>query len=342
MLNSIIIKLLQNFSIKYINNVIKNKLNLHLFIFLLNFIDLKNKTLRNKISFALDGLIFSVYNDTKNLNFWFFLILGYCTNMYLSYISFVLLYFSYLCFGIAVFIKLIEITKLLIENSKFKFNNPKLYLIIKFILFVLLIFNIICIIMFSVNLVNHFFILISKFLDKLIIKTKTKFNNYKTSLKKQPKEPKDPKPELLFAHKSEKNYKEELYKHHKGLFEEQKKKGIKYPELKEQEIELSKDSSSTKEPLRERIKWTENINIETREELSLAKKIEMLKQTYDKFENLAEKFEGIINNINENKEEFFPEESKSLFKEYVEGTVPLKDNLQSMITNLEKSKKKIK
>ena len=69
MLNSIIIKLLQNFSIKYINNVIKNKLNLHLFIFLLNFIDLKNKTLRNKISFALDGLIFSVYNDTKNLNF---------------------------------------------------------------------------------------------------------------------------------------------------------------------------------------------------------------------------------------------------------------------------------
>jgi hypothetical protein len=56
------------------------------------------------------------------------------------------------------------------------------------------------------------------------------------------------------------------------------------------------------------------------------------------YNNKEEKFQNIINNIDNNKEQFFPNESKKLFEEYVDVVKILKNNINSIKENLKKNK----
>jgi hypothetical protein len=50
----------------------------------------------------------------------------------------------------------------------------------------------------------------------------------------------------------------------------------------------------------------------------------------------VKKFKKILVDISKNKEKFFPQESKALFKEYVEIVSILRDNVKSIIKNAKK------
>ena len=86
-------------------------------------------------------------------------------------------------------------------------------------------------------------------------------------------------------------------------------------------------------------KWEETISIQERPQLSIPQQLEKIKYEYKAYDNQEKKFQKTINNINNNKENFYPKESTSLFKDYIEVIKGLKINLKSMETNLKKRKK---
>lgn len=86
-------------------------------------------------------------------------------------------------------------------------------------------------------------------------------------------------------------------------------------------------------------KWEKTITIEERLQLSISQQLDRIKYEYKAYDNQEKKFQDTINDINNNKEKFYPKESKALFKEYIKLIKDLKINLKSMETNLKKHKK---
>ncbi len=133
--------------------------------------------------------------------------------------------------------------------------------------------------------------------------------------------------------KDERKEIKDFYEERKKLFKIQKRN-------MEEGIQNFKDVYSPKEPLHEKRGWIKTIDIEQRQELSFVEQVNKIKNEFEKYENEGKKFEEIISNINNNKEGFYPKESKILFKNYLKLIKSLKINLQSMKTNLEKENRR--
>ena len=318
----------------YIISMLNSKLDLHLFVFIVGFIKANNYFLKRRFLFALDGLIVSIYYDINNIHPLSFFILGCSINLFLNPIGFWLIYLSNICFGIAVFVQLIIITNWWIKKDKFINNYPNIYLIIKYILLSLILLSIIFIIIITINLVNHFMVLILKIFDNFSMKIKSKLDDYKvSSMRRHPRYPKDPKFKLLLMTKDERKEIKDFYEERKKLFWIQKRN-------MEEGIKNFKNVYSPKEPLREKRGWIKTIDIEQGQELSFVEQVNKIQKEFEKYDNESKKFEEIISNINNNKEGFYPKESKILFQKYLKLIKSLKINLQSMKTNLEKENRK--
>jgi hypothetical protein len=84
--------------------------------------------------------------------------------------------------------------------------------------------------------------------------------------------------------------------------------------------------------------WTNTIEIPKRSDFTVESQIQNINYEYEAYNNQEKKFKKIVIDIDKNKENFFPKESKSLFKEYVEVVKILKINLKDIKKDLKKRK----
>ena len=82
--------------------------------------------------------------------------------------------------------------------------------------------------------------------------------------------------------------------------------------------------------LRRNRNWENTISILEKPQLSIPQQLDRIKSEYKVYDDQEKKFKNTINNINSNKENFYPKESTSLFKEYIQLLKSLKVNLKSM------------
>jgi molecular chaperone GrpE (heat shock protein) len=66
--------------------------------------------------------------------------------------------------------------------------------------------------------------------------------------------------------------------------------------------------------------------------------LDNIKYEYECYDIQTKKFSDIINNIEHNKENFYPPESKYLFKDYLKVIDNLKKDLKTMEDNIKKDK----
>lgn len=83
-------------------------------------------------------------------------------------------------------------------------------------------------------------------------------------------------------------------------------------------------------------KWEHTIVIEENPKLSLKEQQDRVENELKAYYNQKKKFKNIINKIKKGKENFYPDESKFLFKDYIKVINNLNANLKSMKTKLKK------
>jgi len=85
--------------------------------------------------------------------------------------------------------------------------------------------------------------------------------------------------------------------------------------------------------------WTNTIEIPKVSEFTVESQLQNIDYEYEAYHNQEKKLKKIVLDINKNKENFYPKESKSLFKEYVEVVKILKINLKEIKKELKNNKK---
>lgn len=127
----------------------------------------------------------------------------------------------------------------------------------------------------------------------------------------------------------------------------------KASEIKQKLLKLQKDKLKTSnlngeggsrrrevsKSIRESRNWKHKIIIEQRQDLSLEDKLKKVQFELDASTNQKKLFKKSINNIKKGKENFYPDESKYLWKDYIEVIKSLRSNLKSMKKNLKKQRK---
>lgn len=93
----------------------------------------------------------------------------------------------------------------------------------------------------------------------------------------------------------------------------------------------SSDSTNSKTRV-----WEHKIIIEKRQDLSLQDQLDKVQSELEAYNKQKEKFQQSINNIKKGKENFYPDEAKNLWKDYIEVIKNLNFNLKSMKKNLKK------
>lgn len=258
-------------------------------------------------------LTYSIYVSIKDINIFEIYLFGF-------------MFFS------SIFIKLIKITKSWINNKKLSKEFPLLHKIIKYVLFVLLTINFIFIISIGLKLL----ILVINYLKNLILNMNinNKLKDLKLSLdykwiKNKGNKPGKPNSNILLNIKSKKENKKKV-------------SYLKEKLLNTQKRNLNNNSPDTvinKTSLGQRRGWKENINIKDNPQFLIKDQIDNVISELKAYDNQEKKFKKIVVDINKEKENFFPNESKSLFNEYVSVIKILKKNLKSLEKNLKTLKK---
>lgn len=118
----------------------------------------------------------------------------------------------------------------------------------------------------------------------------------------------------------------------------------KASEMKQQLLKVQKDKLSsndlsvndTPKSISHSRNWEHQIIIEQKQDLSLKEKLEKVQLELQAYNNQKKLFKKSINNIKKGKENFYPDESKYLWKDYIEVIKSLNSNLKSMKKNLKK------
>jgi hypothetical protein len=76
--------------------------------------------------------------------------------------------------------------------------------------------------------------------------------------------------------------------------------------------------------------------IEEKPKLTKSQQLDRIIDEYKAYDTQEKKFKNTIKNIKKNKENFYPEESTDLFKDYIKIIKDLKTNLKSMQKNIKK------
>nr|UED14383.1 hypothetical protein [Ophiocordyceps sp.] len=252
--------------------------------------------------------------------------------------SILCIYLYQICFIIFINIYLINITYNLIKNKQLKKKYPGLYYIFRFLLLSMLFISLITMLILFFLLMNY---LMHLTWNIILIKIKEIFTQKSLGLKtssinfnKPPKKPENPNTSFFFFDKQPKE--------HKDI----KKKALNMKEkiLKIQNEKLITDNLSSVDCISKSIsnskKWKQKINIDelAPQDLSLKEKLEKIQFELDAYTNQKKKFKQSINNIKKGKENFYPDEAKYLWKDYIEVIKILKSNLKSMKKNLKKNK----
>lgn len=290
-------------------------LNLESSIFNYKFIINKFYAYLKKLDFILDKLIFKLLSLIINKNFRDFLfiaglILFIChinTSYSLDMLDLLIIIYVSLC----VLILLMIVTYLVKFIDDILPIKPYFYFFIKLTLFVLMLLNIYLIISNFITLIFYFFDIIEN-----------RWSNIEG---------------LNYSNKT-KNFLSRKKKIHKDIKEKalEMKKKVLYSQNKGSSVKNFNDKTSN--PLFKR-KWDKKIVIEERPQLTISQQVDRIKSEYKAYDIQEKKFKNTINNIKKNKENFYPNESTNLFKDYIEIIKDLKTNLKSMKKNLKKVKK---
>lgn len=170
----------------------------------------------------------------------------------------------------------------------------------------------------------------------LKIKIMDKLNNIKISLDyerlKNSKNPKNPKYFSPFSfYKKNKKKKEDIKE---ALRLKEKLLNIQKQKGEEIIMKVTEDIPSISTYPKMTIEIPEKPN------LMIADQLEKVNDIYIKYDDQTKKFKNIVINVAKKKENFYPDESTSLFKDYINVLKELKGNLKLMDKNLRKLNKK--
>ena len=287
----------------------------------------KFKNYNNNIS-----LIFKVGKSDIKLERSLFMTFLYYMYVFTISQDIVEIYLSSFLLLTGVLIKLIKIIDYWINNEELKKDFPIFHGIIKYALFALLIVVSLILIIIGQKLLVMAITYLKKFFLKFNIKKK--FKDWKLSLdykwfQNNGNKPNKPK-ETLFMDLNNKK--------------ENKKKAsyLKEKILDAQKKNLDQSSPSTtfkQESFSKKRNIKKSINIGDRPKFTIDEQIKNVEYEFKAYDNQENKFKKIVVDINKEKEKFFPNESQSLFNEYVSVIKRLKKNLKSVKKTLSKNKK---
>ena len=281
--------------------------------------------LKKYIKFKLYSLTYKIFLISKSIlkiNLPFIITLFYYIYLFISQDT-MEIYLSCFLFSVTILIKLIIITDYWVRDNKFRIDFPILHSIIKYILFILLIINLIVLIIIGQKLLIFMATYLKKFFFNMNVKNK--FQDLKLSLdykwiKNKGKKPQRPEGSFsVFDLRNKKKNKKRISHLKEKLFEVQQQEQKNFSN-----ITLKQESFSKKR------NWNKSINIEDKPEFTISDQLNNVKSEFKAYDNQEKKFKKIVVDINKNKEKFFPEESESLFNEYVSVIKILKRNLKSV------------
>lgn len=280
---------------------------------------------------AFFNIVHSTYISIKNKD-----ILGICLNIsiiYSTYISIINqnpfeIYLSGFLFLIGVLIKLIQITEIWVKNNQLKQEFPMFHSIIKYILWGLLSINLLILVIIGQKLL----IMAITYLKKFFL---NKLRDLKLSLDYQKVKNNEPrKPEVKFFSdlKNKKKNKKKASSLKEKIFNLQKKN------LEEgaQHTISSRDTTFNQTSFSERRGWNQTINLGNNPKFTRNDQLNNVRSEFQAYDNQEKKFKKIVVDINKEKENFFPDESTSLFKDYITVIKILKKNLKSVEKNIKK------
>lgn len=286
---------------------------------------------------AFFNIVHSTYISIKNKD-----ILGICLNIsiiYGTYISIINqnpfeVYLSGFLFLIGVLIKLIQITEIWVKNNELKQEFPIFHSMIKYILLSLLFINLLILIIIAQKLLIMGITYLKKFFLNMNIMNKLR--DLKLSLDyKKVKNNKPRKPEVSFFSdlKNKKKNKKKASLLKEKIFNLQKKNLNEGGDGAEHYININ----STDTTFSKRRGWNQTINLGDNPKFTTDEQLNNVRSEFNAYDNQEKKFKKIVVDINKEKENFFPAESTSLFKEYVTVIKILKKNLKSVEKNINKN-----
>ncbi len=281
------------------------------------------------------NLIELIYNKIKDLNVFLLLFFAFISFYFFKDLHEFYIYVSYLLLNLNIFIKLIILYKYWINNKYIKKNYPIFYYILKYILLTVLLFNMYNIIILIFKIIIIYNKLLIKYMYELKFNILKKLKSYLSSKLRRRFEPNgpnlDPDQIINMDPNSTKKKASELRK--KVL--KQQKDNLKH------NIKKNIEKNSFNPQARKR-NWNETISKQEVPNFTIESQLTNVKKEFEAYDNQTNKFNNIINNIDNGKEQFFPDESKPLFEEYVKMINLLKINLKNIEVNLNKLKKKKK
>jgi hypothetical protein len=301
-----------------------------------------NYSLVDIIDEALSLVVIKIHKDIKGIdsNIFFFLGLvpSIIMDLYVASASSALnlfsLYLTLFFFLIGCLIELINFTEKWINFNEFKNHYPNFHKIVKRILFVFIFMIIISIVLLGK--------ILWVFLKETIIhKLKDlKLNLDYFSLKNKNNNPKGPNDSGKFFSLNSKKKKEK-----KEILQNLQHEKIRAQELKEKLLKTQKNGSllnkkshgyNVSSSLSKNRNWTNTIEIPKESDFTIENQIKNLDKEFKQYDDQDKKFKTIVVNIQKKKENFYPNESKDMFKEYVELVNILKKNLKSTKKELTK------
>jgi len=326
-------------------NLLDEYINIYLNHFRAHFLKyFLNHSFYQSLDISLDLLIIKIYNDIQRINPLIFLILGYNIYMFLRDIDPIFIYLSFFIFLIGIFIQLIVILKNWIENTAIKAEFHLVHFLVKYFLIFLLIVNAYILIIVGEKL----WFLIINYIKKFFFKSHifTKLKDMKLSLeyklRKSPKNPKNPNSKdllLINKKKDEKSKKLELKKRAEDL---------KNKVLNNQRNSVFNECRYNSEDVKTNIKelsfsknrnWDGRLAIDKTPEFSKTDQINFINEELYEYEKKIEKFKKIVINIDKGKENFYPNESRSLLNNYIDVIENrLLPDLKSQKTSLNKKR----
>lgn len=339
---------------------------------------LLNHSWYQSLDLSVDSLIVKIYNDVRStsyacarINPWIFFILSSCIYMFLgalhpSSADLIFIYLSYFIFLIGICIQLIVLLKIWIENTRIKAEFPLVYYIIKYFLLSLCIINLYTLIIVG----EKIWLLIINYLKKLFYASHkshilTKLKDMKLSLEyklhKSPKNPKNPENKSFWLIKDKKKDKKSRTLRSKKLELKKRAEDLKNKVLDNQRGPAPAPNSLVQArsqrsgdvainiqelSLRNNRNWKGRLAIDKTTEFSIPDQINYIHEELEEYERKIAKFKKVVINIDKGKENFYPEDSRSLFNNYIDIIEnKLLPNLKSQRTflkkNLDRSKKKI-
>lgn len=231
-----------------------------------------------------------------------------------------------------VLIKLIKIIDYWINNEQLKKDFPIFHSIIKYALFALLIVISLILIIIGQKLLVMVITYLKNFF--LNFNLKKKFKDWKLSLdykwfKNNGNKPNKPK-ETFFTDLNNKKENKKKASHLKDKILDAQKRNLD---------QSSPNTTFKQQSFSQKRNIKKSINIGDRPKFTTEEQIKNVEYEFKAYDNQENKFKKIVVDINKEKENFFPNESQSLFNEYVSVIKRLKKNLKSVKKTLSKNKK---